>query len=116
LQVEAAALLWAFELAAKEKYERIVVEGDAKCCFEALNGEPSNVNWNINSIICNILSFRSLFLSCNFVWVRREANGVAHTMAEYAPSTSFPLFCYSSTFLPRPVLKACKLDSLYFPC
>jgi ribonuclease HI len=33
LQAEAAALLWALELAANKNFERIVVEGDAKAAL-----------------------------------------------------------------------------------
>jgi hypothetical protein len=116
LQAEAAALLWVLELAVKEKYERIVVEGDAKGCFDALNGDPSNVNWTKDSIICNILTFISLFLSCNFIWMRREANGIVHSMTKYVSSTSFRLFYCSKTSLPRPVLEDWRLDSLSFSC
>jgi ribonuclease HI len=75
LQAETAALLWALKLTVKKKYERIVVEGDAKDCFDALNDDPSNVKWTIDGIIYNILTFRNLFLSCNFVWVRTEKRG-----------------------------------------
>jgi hypothetical protein len=37
-------LLWALELVTKENFARIVVEGDAKGFFDALNDDPCNVN------------------------------------------------------------------------
>jgi hypothetical protein len=65
-------------------------------------------------IICNILTFRNLLLSCNFVLVRREANGVIHFIAKYVLSTFFPLFCCANTSFPRPVLEAWRLDFFFF--
>ena len=50
-------------------------------------------------------NFKSLFLSCNFNWVRREANGVAHSMTKH-------VFCCSNSSIPIPVLEAWRLDSL----
>ncbi len=41
---EVTALLWALELAVKENFKRIVVEGNAKNRFDTLNGDPCNAN------------------------------------------------------------------------
>ena len=39
VMAEASAILWALELAASENFDRIIVEGDAKVCFDGLNGD-----------------------------------------------------------------------------
>ena len=41
LQAEAGATLWALKLADEESFLRILVEGDAKICFDAIHGESS---------------------------------------------------------------------------
>jgi len=43
MQVEAAAILWALQIAKAENMERIEVEGDAKSCFDAIKGGCSTV-------------------------------------------------------------------------
>ena len=41
LQAETYAILWALKLAAEESFLRILVEGDAKICLDAIHGESS---------------------------------------------------------------------------
>ena len=36
LQAEAAAVLWAIQLALSENWQHIIIEGDAKSCFNPL--------------------------------------------------------------------------------
>jgi hypothetical protein len=86
LQVEACPILWALKLAVEETFLRILVEGDAKICFDAIQGE-SFVPWSISSIVSNINEFRKAFVFCDFCWVGREANFVNHSLT----SDLFPL-------------------------
>ena len=37
IQVEASAILWAVELAAKEHWDCVIFEGDAKACYDPLS-------------------------------------------------------------------------------
>ena len=53
IQAEASAILWAVELAAKEHWDCVIFEGDAKACYNPLS---SNItpDWVICSIISDI--------------------------------------------------------------
>ena len=63
-----------------------LIEGNSKLvCMDALNGDSSNVNWNV-SVVYSFCS--SLFSFCCFRCVRREANGLVHALANM-----FPLLC-----------------------
>uniref|UniRef100_A0A2N9HDI6 RNase H type-1 domain-containing protein n=1 Tax=Fagus sylvatica TaxID=28930 RepID=A0A2N9HDI6_FAGSY len=84
---EAAAILWALQLALLENYSKVVVESDSKVCIDAIIGSPSEVNWKIAAIIANVISLSLNFVSVCFVWVKRSANGTAHELAKF----SFPL-------------------------
>ena len=52
-QAKASAILWAVELAAKEHWDCVIFEGDAKACYNPLS---SNItpDWAICSIISDI--------------------------------------------------------------
>jgi ribonuclease HI len=110
---EAAAILWAVELATLEKFDSIIVNGDAKVCLDALNGESIDNPWVISSVISNILVLSKTFASCCFCWVRREANEVAHSLAKFSPSPHVPVFCCNSSSIPSAVWNAWWLDSLF---
>ena len=51
----------------------IVIEGDAKACFDAI-ADNSLAPWTISSLITNIIELSRSFLSCCFCWTRRGAN------------------------------------------
>ena len=53
MQAESSAILWASNLAKPERFENIVVEGDANVCFDALNGNSCAAHWDASAIICN---------------------------------------------------------------
>jgi hypothetical protein len=53
MQAESSAILWASNLAKPERFENIVVEGDANVCFDALNGNSWAAHWDASAIICN---------------------------------------------------------------
>jgi hypothetical protein len=54
-QAEAYAIFWALKLASFENSQQIIVEGDYKTCFDALNGDPNMVSWFVAMLISNIL-------------------------------------------------------------
>ena len=72
--------LFPLKLANTEK--NIILEGDAKTCFDFLNSK-SFIGWNVFNILNNVLEIGFSFLFCAFNWVRREANGVAHALAKF---------------------------------
>ncbi|KAK9989403.1 hypothetical protein SO802_029642 [Lithocarpus litseifolius] len=82
MQAEAAAVYWAIQLAQSEKWQHIIIEGDAKSCFDPLTTSKLQPDWSIATIISNILDLRKLFLNCNFSWVRRCCNTVAYEAAK----------------------------------
>ena len=61
LIAEAFAILWAVKM-----LKKVIFEGDAKICFDALNDAHKSINWAIAGIISNISlsssSFHFLFL------------------------------------------------------
>uniref|UniRef100_A0A2N9GTN8 Reverse transcriptase domain-containing protein n=1 Tax=Fagus sylvatica TaxID=28930 RepID=A0A2N9GTN8_FAGSY len=110
LQAETCAILWALKLAAEESFLHILVEGDSKISFDAIQGE-STVPWSISSIVSNVIELRKVFVSCDFCWVGREANFVAHSLAKFAISSPLDLSCNISS-LPHVVCDAWKMDLL----
>jgi ribonuclease HI len=109
LQAEAAALFWAVQLAFEKDFKYVIIEGDSKICIDALNGNLNSVNWSISSLVCNITELCKYFSSCSFFWTRREANGVAHSLAKAASSLRSPFFfscCCNSSSLPSIVWNA----------
>ncbi len=97
LQAEAAALFWTVQLAIEKDFKHVIIEGDSKICIDALNGNLNSVNWSISSIVCNISELCKYFSSYSFFWTRREANGVAHSLAKAA--SSLDLLSFSATIV-----------------
>ena len=84
LQAEAAALLWAVEIANREKWTHVIFKGDAKACFDCLSTEDIIPDWLISTYISNIRSLSFSFISVKFSWVRRLGNAAAHEAAKFA--------------------------------
>ena len=53
---EANAILWAIQIAKEEDFKHIIVEGDAKICFDVLNGNVVESLWSISSL-CRDIKF-----------------------------------------------------------
>ena len=68
MQAEAGAIYWAIQLVHSEKWQHIIIEGDAKSCFDPLITSELQPNWSIATIINNILDLRKFLLNCNFSW------------------------------------------------
>jgi hypothetical protein len=84
------------ELAKENNYLKILVEGDAKICIEAITEVAATIPWRILSLV-NIIKVLALeFPSCLFCWVRRDANGMAHSLAKFASSLPSCFSCKSS--------------------
>lgn len=65
LRAEAAAVLCSIQLALTENWEQIIIEGDAKSCFDPLTIAEIQSDWSIATTVNNIL--RNFYLNCNFI-------------------------------------------------
>lgn len=107
LQAEAEALLWAVEIAKREKWCHVCFEGDSKICFDALTSASGSSNWSIHASISNIQSLVQCFISFSFAWVNRRCNSAAHEAARCSLLSSSSFF-YNKDFLPAPLAAVCK--------
>ena len=108
---EAMALLWTLELAQANCFSNVVVEGDAKVCVDAINVGNDETSWRILPIITNAKNMISIFCSCSFNWVRRNANFVTYILAKVASSQPICLSC-NSTNLSSSIHKVWIRDLL----
>ena len=109
LRVEASAILWAIQLAKVEKWPQIVIEGDAKNCFDPLSSSPTAPDWSISNTVSSILSLREFFLNCIFNWVKRECNSATHAATKLSLSSSRS-FCFNKLSLPDVLRTICEVD------
>ncbi len=101
------------ELASLEKFRDIIIESDAKSCVDALLGDPQESLWKISFVCFDIHRLALKFVSCSFVWAKREANEVAHELAKLATPFPSPFICFQET-LPPSVMEAWQRDVLSF--
>ena len=112
LQAEAEALLWAVQLASRERWFPVTFEGDCKVCLDLdgvlkLKGCP---DWVIKSLISDILFAAESFPACSFAWVNRSCNNAAHVTAKFAIESNMSCFFISGN-LPPSMVDACKKDA-----
>lgn len=115
MQAEAEAVYWAIQLAQKENWQHIIIEGDAKSCFDPLSAPGLQPDWSIANTISNILDLSNFFLNCKFRWVRRGCNNAAHVVAKFAIRFS-SVWCFNMYSLPVEIADACKADCLCCGC
>jgi ribonuclease HI len=106
---EAKAILWAVQIAKSENFQSVIIEGDAKVCFDAINGDLEKCNWTIAFQCNDMVVLSKKFESCTFCWIKRDANFVAHSLAKFASCNKLIFSCNISS-LPPPVWKAWKGD------
>ena len=106
IQAEAAALLWAAQLASLEGWKHVILEGYSKVCIDSLS-EPNVLPvWSISNIIRNILTVKESFFSCLVSWVRRSSNSAVHAAA----LRSNVSLCFNKDSLPFELVSACMAD------
>ena len=98
-------------LALAEKFQSNVVEGDAKICFDTLNGVEDCKYWKIDFICADIRMLSFSFIACTYLWVRRKANNLAHVLVKFVFVQNYDLCC-NKTSLPPPVYETWLRDSL----
>ena len=93
---EASVIPWALKIAQIEQFLDIIVEGDAKICFDPIHEGVDVAPWRIKSLISNVICLALCFAFCSFCWVKCDANGLAHVFAKFSSSQPFYRFCNSS--------------------
>ena len=74
LFAEAGAIVWALELDVAERFDKVIIESDAKGCVDDLECPPNEGCLQIRNFSSRSLELFTCFSSCNVQWVRREAN------------------------------------------
>ena len=110
LQAEAEAILWAVQIALKEGWSYVSIEGDSKTCMDYLSLLKTDLEWSIRTIISNVAVLAKSLANCSFVWVRRCRNSAAHVAAKFALS-SFLSFLFFKDYLPPAILAVCMEES-----
>lgn len=103
LQAETAAILWALQIALEKNWVRIIVQRDAKICFDSLASMSSNgnqVGWSISSLIRDNLEISKSFLSRNFYWISNVCNVVVRDTVKLAGSLRKPFSCNKFNLSP----------------
>ena len=59
-------------LAIKEIFQDIVIEGDAKLYFDALNRDVQNCYWNVKTLLSNAVELKTYFANCFFFLLSQE--------------------------------------------
>nr|XP_023871503.1 uncharacterized protein LOC111984114 [Quercus suber] len=109
LQAETEALQWAVQLAKVERWSKVIFEGDAKICFDAINSLSQSYPWCIRTQLLNTIALTDCFFSCSFVWISRNCNGVAHQVAKFSLLSKLA-FVFLHDNLPPALLAVCKAD------
>jgi hypothetical protein len=107
---------WAKNLEVSDAIVTVVAvikwESDAK--MHALVGTKEVMNWNIMNL-CSDIKFLVLdFVSCVFVWVKREAHSVTYELSKFAYHLRSPFICNQDS-LPPSVLRPSKEMLWGFP-
>jgi|UniRef100_A0A2N9I137 ribonuclease HI len=63
---EASTIVWGLEIAKETNYQKVIIDGDAKVCLDALSGDTSTYPWKIQTLYLNALDLTSYFSFCSF--------------------------------------------------
>ncbi|KAL0002394.1 hypothetical protein SO802_016175 [Lithocarpus litseifolius] len=110
LQAETEALLWAVQLASRERWFSVTFEGDSKVCLDGVLKHKGSPDWFIENLIYDIILAAESFPACSFAWVNRSCNNVAHVAAKFAIESNMSCFFISGN-LPPSIVDACKKDA-----
>ncbi|KAK9989936.1 hypothetical protein SO802_030175 [Lithocarpus litseifolius] len=110
LQAEAEAMLWAVQLATREKWSHVIFEGDSKVCIDAILDCTGNSIWSISHFISDISWLALSFTSFSFNWVKRSCNSTSHIVARFALDSMMSCF-FTSVNLPPSIAAFCLEDA-----
>mgnify|MGYP003760163293 CR=1 FL=1 len=92
-------------------YMLVALEGKSSIFGVSLKNKSLWCKLQCLEKLCQQINVAKSFVFCNFCWVKREANGVTHTLCKFAlrlPSSS----CCNSFSIPALVLEAGRNDVL----
>ena len=81
LEAEAKAIMWAMNHARSRGFSNVVFESDSLCLVSALRSGSSLLQ--IANIFAQILCSSLAFSTCEWSFVKREGNEVAHSIANW---------------------------------
>ncbi|XP_075665085.1 uncharacterized protein LOC142634688 [Castanea sativa] len=83
IEVEAVAARRTLELALELSFDNIILEGDSEILIKILKAGGSSLA-HFGNLIADILFLTSHFSKVKFSFVRRQCNGLAHSLARCA--------------------------------
>ncbi|OVA02226.1 Reverse transcriptase zinc-binding domain [Macleaya cordata] len=84
IEAEAFAFLLGASFASRFHTERVIIEGDAKLVVQAISGTQEDIPWRIQSHISDLRHVLHRDDNLEFVFIKRDANCVAHSLAKFA--------------------------------
>jgi len=111
LQAKALALLWAVQLAKRERWSHVFIEADSKICIDAILSGDKDQAGSIPHIVFDIHDLALSFLSWSFYWVRRSCNQATHVAAKFTLDSHISCFFILGN-LPPSMSDVCKEDAL----
>ena len=61
-------------------------------CVDAIGLDKAGCDWNISALCLDAICLAAEFFSCNFCWVKHEANMTAHTLVKFCSLQDLLLF------------------------
>ena len=93
---EAEANLWLLKLAMAAKFNNIIVEGDAKVCFNDIL-LLIHVSWTISNVLNNVLELGKSFHFCSLT---SKCTKFFNTLAKFSIPFRYHFYCNKSS-IPR---------------
>jgi len=82
-------IFWALQLTQISDLHTIIMEGDAKICFDALNLGLLNFEWSTSVPLNNAVEISRSIDSGAFCWVRRRQKVFANRSFAFCPPYGF---------------------------
>ena len=89
IQAEANAILLAAHIALNFTFCNCIIDSDCKVCIDAIRAGGKEIPWRLVNFVNSV---KNVFRDSDHVffnWVHREANQVAHVLANWSLSQSF---------------------------
>ena len=93
-----------------------MVESDSKLCVDAINMGMAVCDWNISTLCYDAIGLATEFFSCNFFWVKCEANMATHSLAKFCILQDLPAIYFPKnlpTLLEEAWFREFRFSSVY---